>query len=65
VPTTFTTADLDAIRKAIARGERVVQFSDRMVTYRSMDELLAAEARIAAALADRPRQTAAYAGKGL
>jgi hypothetical protein len=47
----FTSADLDAIRTAIARGERAVQFVDRSVTYRSMDELLAAEERIAKALA--------------
>lgn len=47
----FTQSDLDAVRTAIARGERVVQFADRSVTYRSMEELLSAEARISRALA--------------
>ena len=62
----YTQADLDAIRTAIATGERTVTFSDRMVSYRSMDELLLAEARIAAALniSTRPKQTLIFAGKG-
>ncbi len=62
----YTQADLDAIRTAIATGERTVTFSDRMVSYRSMEELLQAEARIVAALsiATRPRQTLIVAGKG-
>ncbi len=47
----FTVEDLTAIRRAIAKGERSVQFADRSVTYRSMDELLVAEQRIAGALA--------------
>lgn len=46
----YSESDLQAIRTAIARGERVVQFADRSVTYRSIDELLQAEARIAQAL---------------
>lgn len=61
----FVQADLDAIRAAIAKGERMVMFSDRSVTYRSMAELLEAEARIAAALTTRARQTlAVQSGKG-
>lgn len=60
----FTSADLDAINAAIARGERTVQFADRSVTYRSIDELLQARAVIAASLAARPRQRLAYASKG-
>jgi len=47
----YTDADLIAIRRAISKGERSVQFADRMVTYRSIDELLQAEARIAGSLA--------------
>ncbi len=61
----FVQADLDAIRAAIAKGERMVTFADRSVTYRSMDELLQAEQRIAAALSARPKQTlAVQCGKG-
>lgn len=46
----FTEDDLRAIRRAISKGERSVQFADRSVTYRSMDELFKAEQRIVAAL---------------
>ena len=60
----YTTADLDAVRTAIAKGERTVQFADRSVTYRSMDELLRAEQRISGALASRPKQSLGYAEKG-
>lgn len=38
----FTTSDLAAIDKAIASGELSVQFGDRKVLYRSIDELLKA-----------------------
>jgi hypothetical protein len=60
----FTTDDLAAIDAAIKKGERSVQFSDRSVTYRSMDELIAARKLIAAEAAGRPKQTLAYARKG-
>lgn len=61
----FTQADLDAVRAAIARGERSVQFQDRTVSYRSMDELLRAEERIAGALAtERSKQSFGVASKG-
>lgn len=63
----YTEADLIAIRRAIAKGERSVQFADRMVTYRSMDELLKAEARIANSLVNltgRSKQSVIVAGKG-
>lgn len=63
----YAQADLDAIRAAIAKGERMVMFADRSVTYRSIDELLQAEARIAAALSisTRPRQAlGVQSGKG-
>ena len=65
----FSQSDLDAIRTAIARGERVVQFADRMVTYRTMDELFAAEERIARALTagttTTSKQSIGVASKGL
>jgi hypothetical protein len=64
----YTQADLDAIRAAIAKGERAVMFADRSVTYRSMDELLQAESRIASALSTvaspRAKQSLAVATKG-
>jgi len=64
----YTEADLTAVRAAIAKGERSVQFADRSVTYRSMDELFQAEERIAGALATatstRPKQSFAVASKG-
>jgi hypothetical protein len=63
----FSEDQLTAIRTAIARGERSVTFSDRTVTYRSMDELLAAEARILSDMArasQRPRQYIGVASKG-
>jgi len=46
----FTQQDLEAIKRAIASGELVVQFSDRRVQYRSMDELLKARGVIEAEL---------------
>lgn len=60
----FVQADLDAIRTAIAKGERAVEFADRSVTYRSMEELLQAEQRITSALSTRVRQTLVVAAKG-
>lgn len=48
----FSTADLDRIKRAIASGALVVRFDDgRQVTYRSMEELLQARAIIEAELA--------------
>lgn len=61
----FTQADLDAVQRAITRGERTVQYSDRLVVYRSMDELLQAERLITAALTGRPRQVIGFGSKGL
>lgn len=63
----FSSVDLDAVRKAIARGERVVQFADRSVTYRSIDELLQAEAHIAQSLntGSRPKQSVLIGDKAL
>lgn len=46
----WTAADLAALESAIARGEQTVQFSDRQVTYRSIDALLKARAAVIAEL---------------
>ena len=42
----WTNQDLEEIERAIATGELTVRFGDRLVTYRSMDELLAARVAI-------------------
>ena len=64
----YTEADLTAVRAAIAKGERSVQFADRSVTYRSMDELFQAEERIASSLMTtttaRSKQSLGVASKG-
>ena len=62
----YTEEDLDAVRHVLANGERSSQFADRSTTYRSLDELLRLEQRIAGSLAKRrrPKQTFAVASKG-
>lgn len=47
----FTESDLDAINRAIAKGERRVSFTDRTVEYRDVDELLRARNAIRAEIA--------------
>jgi len=47
----YTQTDLDAINAAIASGTLSVSFSDRSVTYRSIDSLLKAKRIIEAELA--------------
>lgn len=63
----FTTSDLDAINAAIASGELKVQFSDRLVEYRSIADLKAARNLIigdlqttGAIATTRPRTSLAY-----
>lgn len=66
-PVAYTETDLARVRTAIAKGERTVQFADRMVTYRSVDELLEAERHIAATVEPRTRPRISYlsSSKGL
>ena len=49
-----------------SRGELIVEFADRKVTYRSIAELLIAEQHIAQALSTTPRAKQSYgvASKG-
>lgn len=47
----YTTADLDALDKAIASSTLEVQYADRRVKYRSMTELLQARQHVAAQIA--------------
>lgn len=35
----FTQSDIDAIRQAIATGQLIVRSGDRMINYRSLDEM--------------------------
>ena len=61
----YTVADLAAIRSALTRGELEVEFADRRVRYRSIAELIRAEAEITKHLASpRPKPRQAYSAKG-
>lgn len=46
----FTEDDLVAVRRAMVRGVRTVQYRDRSTTYSSMEELAQVERRILEAL---------------
>lgn len=66
----FTLKHLEAIERAIARGEKTVRYSDRTVEYRSIDELLKArdEIRTSLSQAGGPRSRVVrltHGGKGL
>lgn len=45
-----TQADLDALNEAIASGHLRVRYSDKEITYRRLDEMLAAKAILEAEL---------------
>ena len=64
----YTNAQLDALRKALATGERRVTFGDKTVEYRSVAELQAAirtvEADSARGSATSKRQIRVTTGKG-
>lgn len=53
----WTQTDLDAIDAAIASGELVVQYQDKRVTYRSIEELKAARAMIVGEVATKKPPT--------
>ena len=65
-------SDIDALTEALATGERMVRKGDKVVEYRSVDEIIAARnalqaqfdgAQVAAGAATaRPRQTRLYHG---
>lgn len=56
----FTQLDIDALDRAIASGELTVRHGDRLVTYRSVDELLRARSAIAAEIVSTSVTTRAY-----
>lgn len=57
---TYTTTQLEALKRALATGERRVSFGDKTVEYRSVEELQAAirtvEAEIARNAGARPKR---------
>ena len=68
----YTQADLDRVKRAIARGELEVQYADRRVKFRSLADLQSAQRLIANELAaasstqPRPRITLLrHGGKGV
>ncbi|PVZ43941.1 phage head-tail joining protein [Pseudomonas sp. CC120222-01a] len=66
----YTKAHLDAVERAIARGEKIVRYSDRTVEYRTVDELIKARDLIRAELTNAagPRSRVVrvfHGGKGL
>ena len=66
----YTKAHLDAVERAIARGEKIVRYSDRTVEYRTVDELIKARDLIRTELTNAagPRSRVVlvfHGGKGL
>jgi hypothetical protein len=66
----FTPKHLEAIERAIARGEKTVRYSDRTVEYRSIDELLKARDEIRTSLTNAAGSRSrvvrlTHGGKGL
>ena len=66
----YTQKHLDAVEQAIARGEKVVRYTDRTVEYRTVDELIKARDLIRTSLVNaagpRSRVVRLYhGGKGL
>lgn len=55
----LSNADLEALDRAIASGTLEVQFADRRVRYRSLEELLAARAHVEQQLR-APRKGSVY-----
>ena len=58
----YTQADLDSLDKAIASGALSLELAGRRITYRSVEQLLAARAHVAGELAkaSAPRRGASY-----
>lgn len=59
----FTQAQLDALDEAIASGELRVQYSDKAVQYRSLDEMLKLRTLMAGELAATPAELSAMGGR--
>ena len=71
---TYTTTQLEALKRALATGERRVSFGDKTVEYRTVEELKQAIAEVEAAMHKdavstglyprAPRQIRVTTGKG-
>ena len=71
---TYTTTQLEALKRALATGERRVSFGDKTVEYRTVDELKQAITEVEAAMHKdavstglyprAPRQIRVTTGKG-
>lgn len=66
----YTKTDLATVERAIARGEKIVRYSDRTVEYRTVDELIKARDLIRTELTNAvgPRSRVVrvfHGGKGL
>lgn len=63
----YNQADLDALDAAIAKGVKRVEYADRSITYRSVEEMQQARTLVARQLAStpRPKQTVLYGETGL
>lgn len=56
----YTQTDLDSLDTAIAGAKLTVRHGDRLVTYRSMDELIKARAHVAGVIASQAAPTRSY-----
>jgi hypothetical protein len=53
----YTTTQLEALEVALARGEKQVRYEDKLVEYRSVDELKAAIAEVKRGLLEQAQAT--------
>ena len=53
----YTQTQLEALEMALARGEKMVRYEDKLVEYRSVDELKAAIAEVKRGLFEQARDT--------
>ena len=59
---TYTTTQLEALKRALATGERRVSFGDKTVEYRSVDELMAAIREVRRGLQQQAAETGLLPG---
>ncbi len=59
---TYTTTQLEALKRALATGERRVSFGDKTVEYRSVDELMAAIREVRRGLLQQAAETGLLPG---
>ena len=57
---TYTTTQLEALKRALATGERRVSFGDKTVEYRTVEELKQAIAEVEAAMRQDAVATGLY-----